>query len=119
MILVYEIIFDEETIKFLNQLPKEYRGRIFNKIITAKDNPFHFFEKLSGRAEYKLRVGDYRVIADLDQNDKKIKIVKIGHRRNIYKKISEKASVFQTEDVQGKETTFPARRKENLSSESQ
>lgn len=81
---MYEVIFDGEAIEFLNGLPKEFKERIFNKIISTKENPLHFFERLSGRTEYKLRVGDYRIIADIDPNDKKIKIVIVGHRKNIY-----------------------------------
>jgi len=84
---MYELIFDEEAIDFLNSLPKEIKERIFNKIISTKENPLHFFEKLSGRNDYKLRIGDYRAIADIDNNAKRIEITLIGHRKNVYKKI--------------------------------
>ena len=83
--MIFELIFDEEAIGFLNDLPKELKKRIFNKITKAKENPFHFFERLEERKDYKLRIGDYRVIADIDE--KKINITKIGHRKNIYDKI--------------------------------
>tara|TARA_Y100000294_G_scaffold158150_1_gene160232 strand:+ start:683 stop:937 length:255 start_codon:yes stop_codon:yes gene_type:complete len=84
---MFEIIFDEEAINFLNKLQKELKNRIFNKIISTKYNPFHFFERLKGRKDYKLRVGDYRIIADINHNSKKIEVRIIGHRRNIYKNI--------------------------------
>ncbi len=84
---MYDVIFDEEAIEFLNALPKEIKERIFKKIISSKEAPLHFFERLSGRNEYKLRVGDYRVIADIDQSNQKIKIVFVGHRKNVYDKI--------------------------------
>ena len=84
---MYDIIFDEEAIDFLEKLPAQIKERIFNKIISAKENPLHFFERLEGRTDYKLRIGDYRIIADIEQNDKKIKVTRIGHRKNIYKKI--------------------------------
>lgn len=82
--MTYEIIFDEDAINFLNKLPREIKERIFNKISSAKDNPFHFFERLAGREDYKLRIGDYRAIADIDQTAEKIHITTIGHRKNIY-----------------------------------
>lgn len=82
--MTYEIIFDDEAIEFLNKLPPELKERIFNKIISTKENPFHFFERLVGKTEYKLRVGDYRVIADIDQSGQKITIVLVGHRKNVY-----------------------------------
>ncbi len=81
---MYELIFDGEAVEFLNKLPKEVKERIFNKLVNAKENPFHFFERLTGRTEYKLRVGDYRVIADLDQGNNTINVTIIGHRKNIY-----------------------------------
>ena len=84
---MYEIIFDEEVIAELNKLPKELRERIFNKIINVKENPFHFFERLTERKEYKLRVGDYRIIAEIGQSVRKIFVVFIGHRKNVYEKI--------------------------------
>lgn len=83
---MYEIIFDEEAIDFLNKLPIEIKERIFNKIISVKENPLHFFERLSGRPEYKLRVGDYRIIAEIDSSAQKVEVVLIGHRKNVYKK---------------------------------
>lgn len=80
-----EIIFDEEAIKFLENLQPDLKEQIFNKILSTKENPLHFFQRLSVRTDYKLRVGDYRVIDDIDQANKIIKITLIGHRRNVYK----------------------------------
>lgn len=84
---MYEIIFDEEAIEFLNQLPKEIKERIYDKLISTKENPFHFFERLTGRTDYKLRIGDYRVITDIDPGNGMIKVTVIGHRKNIYKNL--------------------------------
>lgn len=81
---MYEVIFDEEAIDFLNALPKEIKERIFKKIISTKETPLRFFERLASRSEYKLRVGDYRVIADIGQGNKKVRVVFIGHRKNVY-----------------------------------
>ncbi len=84
---MYEVIFDEEAIDFLNKLPNDIKKRIFSKITSTKQDPFHYFEKLTKKTGYKLRVGDYRVIADINRNNKKIEVTVIGHRKNIYKKI--------------------------------
>ena len=81
---MYEIIFDDKAIDFLNKLPKPLKERIFNKIISTKEKPFRYFERLTNRKEYKLRVGNYRVIADIDKKLKIIKIRIIMHRKNIY-----------------------------------
>lgn len=83
---MYEIIFDEESIKFLEKTEKNIRKRIYNKIISTKEDPFRFFERLTGRNEFKLRIGDYRVVADINETTKRISILVIGHRKNIYEK---------------------------------
>lgn len=40
---------------------------------------------MEGRKDYKLRVGDYRIIADINRNIGRIEITLIDHRKNIYK----------------------------------
>ncbi len=85
---MYEIIFDPKAIEFLEKIEKSLAMRIWNKIQSTKENPHHFFERLEGRTDYKLRIGDYRAIADIDHNSKKIEITLIGHRKNIYKNLS-------------------------------
>ena len=84
---MYQLIFDPEAIDFLNKLPKLLKERIFNKLFLTKENPLRYFDRLSGRQDYKLRVGDYRIIADISQEKKIIEVTLIGHRKNIYKNI--------------------------------
>lgn len=84
---MFEIKFDEKVIDFLNKLPNDIKSRIFNKITSIKENPFHYFERLKGRSDYKLRIGDYRVIADIDSNKRIINITFAGHRKNVYDKV--------------------------------
>ena len=82
---MYEIRFDPEAIEFLEKLDKQIAQRIWKKVMAAKENPDHFFERLEGRTDYKLRVGDYRAIAEIDNENKRIEITMIGHRKNVYK----------------------------------
>ena len=84
---MFKVIFDDKAIEFLEKLDKKNRERIFNKIMTTKEYPFHYFEKLTAKNYYKLRIGDYRVIADINKNEIKILVLLIGHRKNIYDKI--------------------------------
>lgn len=84
---MYSVIYDDVALQNLGKLEKKIRKRIFEKIHSTKENPFHYFEKLTARDEYKLRVGDYRVIADIDEKTKRISILFIDHRKNVYKKL--------------------------------
>jgi len=71
----------------LGKIDKSVAKRILKKIENAVDNPHNFFKQLVGRHEYKLRLGDYRVIANVDDQTKQILIRTVGHRKNIYDKI--------------------------------
>jgi mRNA interferase RelE/StbE len=84
---MYKIIFDPKALEFLEKAEMTVAKRIWNKIMSTKTNPHHFFERLTGRKDYKLRIGDYRVIADINDNKKRIEITLIGHRKNIYKNL--------------------------------
>ncbi len=83
--LVYELIFDERVMSKLEKLPRKIRERIFKRLQKTKENPYHFFEKLVGRSEFKLRIGDYRVIADIIDNKVQILVLHVDHRRRVYK----------------------------------
>jgi len=84
---MYELRFDIEAIEFLENLPKEIKKQIFNKIRSTQENPFHFFGRLVKRKTYKLKVGKYRIIADINQRENFIHITQAGHRNNIYDKV--------------------------------
>lgn len=70
----------------MEKLDKNIIKRIMKKIEYASKNPY-IVKSLSGRQQYKIRVGDYRVIADLDTTKFYMFIESVGHRKNIYKKI--------------------------------
>ena len=84
---MFKVIFDDNALEFLEKLDKKNRERIFDKILSTKEDPFRYFEKLTKRNFYKLRVGDYRVIADINENEIKILVLLIGLRKNIYKNL--------------------------------
>ncbi len=85
--MTYTLIFDNKAIEQLEKLPKSVRKRIFKKIQRAKENPHRFFEKLVGREEYKLRIGDYRVIADINDSQLKILVLYADHRKRVYQRL--------------------------------
>ena len=82
---MYEIIFDPEALEFLTKLDKKNAKRIWDKIMSTKSDPHHFFERLVGRQDYKLRIGDYRAIADINDTSQRVEITIIDHRKKVYK----------------------------------
>ena len=81
---MYELKFDKKAINFLNKLEKEDVERIWNKLQQCKENPFHFLKHLEDIEGFKLRVGNYRLIIDIDKSSQTLHVLKIGHRKNIY-----------------------------------
>lgn len=64
--LAYEVQYDPEAASFIAKLPLSIASRILTKIGQAKNNPLHYFKHLKARKTYSLRVGKYRVVADID-----------------------------------------------------
>ncbi len=83
----YELNFDKKARESLQGFQKDVSKRIFEKLRSAKENPEHFFERLAERGDYKLRVGDYRIIADINHETKRIDVTLIDHRKRVYKRI--------------------------------
>ena len=85
MTSLYRIKFSERADSEFSKLPKEIQQRIIDKLTKLYTNPFRFFIRLKGRIEYKLRVGDYRLIADINRKENTIEVLRIGHRKSVYK----------------------------------
>lgn len=86
MILLYEIIFSQKAKKQLFRLEKVIQGRIISALERIRIRPEAYITKLVGDPGYKLRVGDYRIIMDIERTKLLILVIKIGHRRDIYEK---------------------------------
>jgi mRNA interferase RelE/StbE len=80
----FKLIFAPSADKNLAKLPKSLAQRIFRKCQKTKGDPMRYWEKITDGEEYKLRVGDYRVISDIYFEERKIEVTKVGHRKNVY-----------------------------------
>ena len=81
----FEVEYSYESLFQLRSLDVPVAKRIIRKIESTRSDPHRFFVRLVGRVEYKLRVGDYRVIVDRDENRRVIVVRSLGHRKNVYK----------------------------------
>lgn len=73
--------------KSLRKLPREIAEMILRKLYSIKENPLGHIERLKGSQLWKLRIGDYRAIMMIDTGEKIMHIVKVGHRKDIYKRL--------------------------------
>ena len=64
--MAFEIIWDTDARKFLRKLDSKIASRIVKKVDFIRDNPQDYLEPVKQTNSYKLRVGDYRAIIDID-----------------------------------------------------
>ena len=81
---MYQIIFEKRALKDLNKFEKNIKQRIWDKLQECKQDPFRYLEHLEDVNGFKLRVGDYRLIIDVDTTIKILRILKVGNRKKIY-----------------------------------
>lgn len=84
----YKIRLQKSAEKELSKLSPDICKRIIQKIDLLSLNPFPpGVKKLSDEHDlYRIRVGDYRIIYQVENNILVIIVVKIGHRREVYRK---------------------------------
>ena len=81
--MIFNIVWDEKAYSELNKIEPSISRRVFKKIDELSENPFSKdIKKLKGSNDFRLRVGDYRVIFSI--NNGTIHILKVGHRKNVY-----------------------------------
>lgn len=79
----YRVQFNPKAIKDFEKLPQNIQKRVNNKIMAMQNNLQGDIKKLTNYTpEYRLRVGDYRVLFEIE--DDKLIIYRIKHRRNAY-----------------------------------
>lgn len=83
--LTYEIEIKPTAQKQLKKLPQEIKERILKKVVFIRDIPQSFMKKLESKDIWSLRVGDYRVLIDIFEDKKLMEIIKVGHRKEVYK----------------------------------
>jgi len=87
--LIYRIEFKRSAAKTLKKIPKSDQRRISDRIDSLsknlpdpattkmkRDNPFH-----------RIRVGDYRIIYEIHEDILVIMVLKIGHRKEVYRRL--------------------------------
>jgi len=76
-------VWSRRAQKHLSGLPTTLQLRIVRKVESAGKDPLRSFERLTGEEVWRMRVGDYRVIADIRLTERTLEVVAVGHRRSI------------------------------------
>lgn len=82
---MYELIYSPTALKQLEKLELAIRERIIIALERLRIRPESCdIKKLVGMPGYRFRVGDYRIVFDMEKENLMILVLQIGHRRNIY-----------------------------------
>ena len=82
----YRIFFKKSVQKDLSAIPKSNLKKILKKIQGLADDPRPLgCEKLTGQERYRLRQGRYRILYSIQDDELSIWIVKVGHRKDVYR----------------------------------
>jgi len=84
--LSYRLVYTQRAVKDIDRLDAGIKKRIGATLLRFKDNPLQYAERLTDPelGGYRFRIGDYRVIFDIEGND--IVVLSAGHRKEIYKR---------------------------------
>tara|TARA_Y100000310_G_scaffold109178_2_gene107617 strand:- start:2124 stop:2375 length:252 start_codon:yes stop_codon:yes gene_type:complete len=82
-----KIVIQPSAKKDLKKLEKNIVEVILRKLYAIRDDPIRHIIRLKGGPLWKLRIGDYRLIMHIDTKEGIVNVVKIGHRKNIYKQL--------------------------------
>lgn len=86
----YKVSIEKKALKKLNKMDKNIKAYItswINKNLVSTKNPKEKGKALQGELGglWRYRVGNYRIIVDIKENELLILIIDLGHRKDIYK----------------------------------
>ena len=85
----YKVFFKKSVEKDFKGIPKKTLKKILEKIGKLQEEPRPVGnEKLSSQEKYRIRQGTYRIVYSVQDNELTVWVVKVGHRKEIYKQIS-------------------------------
>ena len=80
----WSLRWTDQALRDLSRLDPSVARRIVRKLEQAAEDPPRFFSRLVSGDEYKLRIGDYRLLAALTYEAKTILVERVDHRSRIY-----------------------------------
>ncbi len=83
----YKLVFRKSVSKDFRSIPKKDVARILQRLEWLQENPRPAdSEKLSGQERYRIRQGVYRVVYEVQDELLVVTVVKVGHRKHVYKR---------------------------------
>jgi mRNA interferase RelE/StbE len=85
---VYEVLLERRAQRDIKKLPAEVFHRIIPSIRALAEDPKPpGCRKIAGsKNDWRIRIGEYRVIYEIDENAEAVKVMRVRHRREVYRK---------------------------------
>jgi len=82
----YKVMILRRALKELGQLPHEAYEQVRDAILALSGEPRpRHCRKLAGREGWRIRVGQYRVVYEIDDPQQVVTVMHVGHRRDVYR----------------------------------
>lgn len=83
---MFKLVYTRRAIRDIAHLEPATKRRIEKQLLRYQEDPLTFAQRISDPqlGSFRFRIGDYRVIFDLE--DEKIVVLRVGHRREIYRR---------------------------------
>jgi mRNA interferase RelE/StbE len=84
----FKVLLHPRAARFLDRLNAALRSRIKQSLKELEGSPESKGERLKGSPFWRLRVGEYRAIYEIDAARKRVIVLFVGHRRDVYDELS-------------------------------
>jgi mRNA interferase RelE/StbE len=78
--MTWQVIWSEKSVKQLEKIDKKNAQKIYNSVLECVEDPFRVVIRLTSSPFYRMRVGNYRIILDLQQSKMIVFVVEADHR---------------------------------------
>ena len=83
---MYRVLIESRVKKELDEIPDDYYKKIEQTILQLKQEPRPFgVKKLKGSNDWRLRIGNYRILYTVDDKNRIVKIYRVKHRKEVYR----------------------------------
>ena len=83
--MAFRVEFSELAAEEFRKLDKPVRERMARKLRTVALDPARYLTRLRSVEAFKIRVGDYRAIVDVDWQQRIVDVLSVGHRSTVYR----------------------------------
>lgn len=81
----YTVVITQSVQKYLKKSPDRLATKLESAMLSLETNPRPYgYKKLKGREAYRIKVGNYRIIYEIEDKDLKVIVIDAGDRKEIY-----------------------------------